>query len=170
MECCDGHRATHQATCVRLSKGLSSGTSVYVFFYVLQYIILLLWILLHHHLFVENESKLFYKQISPATLPSWKTVSAVDQEASIESETSYIRQDESQTVVERQEVIEGFKFGTTLVPFSGISSFKIIKGCSDVCYYKTDCIRVHYYAICVRKRVTDFNICHNVMVRLYFRV
>jgi hypothetical protein len=29
---------------------------------------------------------------------------------------------------------------------------------------------VHYYAICVRKRVTDFNICHNVMVRLYFRV
>ena len=74
---------------------------------MLQYTILLLWILLHYHLFVENESKLFYKQISPATLPSWKTISAVDKEASIESETSYIRQDESQTVVEREEVIEG---------------------------------------------------------------
>jgi len=67
-----------------------------------------------------NESKLFYKQITPATLPSWKTVSSVDKGASIESEKSYIRQDESQTVVEREEVIEGFKFGTTLVPFSGI--------------------------------------------------
>jgi len=69
---------------------------------------------------VVNESKLFYKQISPATLPSWKTISAVDKEANIESERSYIRQDESHTVVEREEVIEGFKFGTTVVPFSGI--------------------------------------------------
>jgi len=67
-----------------------------------------------------NESKLFYKQVTPATLPSWKTVSAVDKEASIETEKSYIRQDECQTVVEREEVIEGYKFGTTLVPFSGI--------------------------------------------------
>jgi len=92
----------------------------FMYFYVLQSTILLLWILLHYHLFVVNESKLFYKQISPATLPSWKTISAVDKEASIDSETSYIRQDESQTVVEREEVIEGFKFGTTLVPFSGI--------------------------------------------------
>ena len=87
---------------------------------MLQYTILLLWILLHYHLFVENESKLFYKQISPATLPSWKPVSAVDKEANIESETSYIRQDESQTVVERDKVIKGFKFGTTVVPFPGM--------------------------------------------------
>ena len=109
-------------------------------FYVLQYTILLLWIVLHYRPSVVNESKLFYKQITPATLPSWKTVSSVDKGASIESEKSYIRQDESQTVVEREEVIEGFKFGTTLVPFSGIWSFKIIKGCSDICYYKTDYI------------------------------
>jgi len=67
-----------------------------------------------------NESKLFYIQITSATLPSWKTVSAVDKEANIESERSYIRQDECQTVIEREEVIEGYKFGTTLVPFSGI--------------------------------------------------
>jgi hypothetical protein len=67
-----------------------------------------------------NESKLFYTQITPALSRPWQTVPAVDKEASIESETSYIRQDESQTVVEREEVIEGFKFGTTLVPFSGI--------------------------------------------------
>ena len=75
---------------------------------------------MHYHSFVVNESKLFYKQITPATLPSWKTVSAIDKESKVESETSYIRQDESQTVVEKEEVIEGFKFGSTLVPFSGI--------------------------------------------------
>ena len=87
---------------------------------MLQYTILLLWIVLHYGSSVVNEYKISYKQITPATLPSWKTVSAVDKEATIESEKSYIRQDESQTVVEREEVIEGFKFGTTLVPFSGI--------------------------------------------------
>lgn len=47
-------------------------------------------------------------------------MSAVDSGAHIESETSYIRQDENQTVVEREDVIEGYRFGTTLVPFSGI--------------------------------------------------
>jgi hypothetical protein len=98
---------------------MSSSSSVYVFFMCYN-TILLLCIVLHYHPSVVNESKLFYKQISPATLPSWKTVSAVDKQATIESEKSYIRQDESQTVVEREEVIEGFKFGTTLVPFSGI--------------------------------------------------
>ena len=67
-----------------------------------------------------NESKLLYKQISPATLPSWKHESAVDKGAKIDYETSYIRQDENQTVVEREDVIEGFRFGTTIVPFSGI--------------------------------------------------
>uniref|UniRef100_A0A2Z5TTK7 ATP-dependent DNA helicase II subunit 2 n=1 Tax=Reticulitermes speratus TaxID=60591 RepID=A0A2Z5TTK7_9NEOP len=61
-----------------------------------------------------------YRKISPATLPSWKHESAVDKGASIDSETSYIRQDENQTVVEREDVIEGFRFGTTLVPFSDI--------------------------------------------------
>lgn len=71
-------------------------------------------------LFLLNEYKFVYKQITPATLPSWKTTSAVEKGARVESETSYIRQDENQTVIEREDVIEGFSFGSTLVPFSGI--------------------------------------------------
>jgi hypothetical protein len=74
-----------------------------------------------------NEWKLLYKQITPATLPSWKTSSALEEGAHVESETSYIRQDEDQTVVERGDVIEGFNFGTTLVPFSGIFKFHVSK-------------------------------------------
>jgi hypothetical protein len=69
---------------------------------------------------VVNESKLFHKQVIPATLPSWKTVSSVDKAANIESEKSYIRQDEKQTVVEKEDVIDGFRFGKTVVPFSGM--------------------------------------------------
>jgi hypothetical protein len=71
-----------------------------------------------------NAWKLLYKQITPATLPSWKTSSALEEGARVESETSYIRQDENQTVVEKDDVIEGFSFGTTLVPFSGIFIFR----------------------------------------------
>jgi hypothetical protein len=67
-----------------------------------------------------NGYEFVYKQITPASLPSWKTTSAVEVGARIESETSYTRQDENQTVIEREDVIEGFSFGTTLVPFSGI--------------------------------------------------
>jgi hypothetical protein len=67
-----------------------------------------------------NAFKPVFKQITPATLPSWKTTSSLEEGARIESETSYIRQDENQTVIEREDVIEGFSFGTTLVPFSGI--------------------------------------------------
>ena len=80
----------------------------------------MLWILLHYRSFVVNESKLFYTQITLALSRPWQTIPAVDKEANIESKTLYIRQDESKTVVEREEVIEGFKFGTTSVPFSGI--------------------------------------------------
>jgi hypothetical protein len=69
-----------------------------------------------------------YKQITPATLPSWKTTSAVEEGARVESETSYIRQDENQTVIGREDVIEGFSFGTTLVPFSGIFGVKVMLG------------------------------------------
>jgi hypothetical protein len=69
------------------------------------------------------------KQITPASLPSWKTTSAVEVGARVESETSYIRQDENQTVIEREDVIEGFSFGTTLVPFSGIFGVMLHKVC-----------------------------------------
>jgi hypothetical protein len=69
-----------------------------------------------------------YKQITPATLPSWKTTSAIEEGARVESETLYIRQDENHTVIEKDDVIEGFSFGTTLVPFSGIFGVHVIQG------------------------------------------
>jgi hypothetical protein len=78
-----------------------------------------------------NEYKLVYKQITPATLTSWKTTSTVEEGVRVESETSYIRQDENQTVIEKEDVIEGFSFGSTLVPFSGIFGVHVTQGLSE---------------------------------------
>lgn len=74
-----------------------------------------------------------YRKITPATLPSWKTTSAVEEGARVESETSYIRQDENQTVIEREEVIEGFSFGSTLVPFSAVDKSMMSYQSGDKC-------------------------------------
>lgn len=60
-------------------------------------------------------------QIKHATVPTWKKMHAHDESAAIISETSYHRHDDAQTAVDEAEVIMGYKYGTTLVPFSGRS-------------------------------------------------
>lgn len=40
-----------------------------------------------------------------------------DENAVVISETSFHKKDENQTVVEKEDVISGFRYGTTLVPF-----------------------------------------------------
>ncbi|KDR13452.1 X-ray repair cross-complementing protein 5 [Zootermopsis nevadensis] len=75
-----------------------------------------------------------YRKITPATLPSWKTSSSLEEGARVESETSYIRQDENQTVIDRDDVIEGFSFGTTLVPFSDVDKAMMSYNSGDKCF------------------------------------
>ncbi|PNF22251.1 X-ray repair cross-complementing protein 5 [Cryptotermes secundus] len=74
-----------------------------------------------------------YRKITPATLSSWKTTSAVEEGARVESETSYIRQDENQTVIDKEDVIEGFSFGSTLVPFSAVDKSMMSYQSGDKC-------------------------------------
>ncbi|XP_042886525.1 X-ray repair cross-complementing protein 5-like isoform X2 [Penaeus japonicus] len=57
-------------------------------------------------------------KIKHATVPTWKKMHAHDESAAIISETSYHRHDDAQTAVDEAEVIMGYKYGTTLVPFS----------------------------------------------------
>ncbi|RXG71453.1 X-ray repair cross-complementing protein 5 [Armadillidium vulgare] len=56
-------------------------------------------------------------KIRRATIPTWKKVYMEDENAVVISETSFHKKDENQTVVEKEDVISGFRYGTTLVPF-----------------------------------------------------
>ena len=42
-----------------------------------------------------------------------------DPTAAVMSEISYNKDDDAQTVVEEEDIISGYRYGTTLVPFSG---------------------------------------------------
>lgn len=57
-------------------------------------------------------------KVKHVTVPTWKKRHAHDESAMIISETSYHRNDDAQTAVNSDEVIPGYKYGTTLVPFS----------------------------------------------------
>ncbi|XP_047480476.1 X-ray repair cross-complementing protein 5-like [Penaeus chinensis] len=57
-------------------------------------------------------------KVKHSTVPTWKKMHAHDETAAIISETSYHRHDDAQTAVDEAEVIMGYKYGTTLVPFS----------------------------------------------------
>ncbi|XP_069675065.1 X-ray repair cross-complementing protein 5 isoform X2 [Periplaneta americana] len=74
-----------------------------------------------------------YRKISPATLPSWKTSSALESFARVDFEKTYTRQDENMTVVERDDVIEGYAFGTTLVPFTDVDKSMLSYKSGDKC-------------------------------------
>ncbi|XP_068204054.1 X-ray repair cross-complementing protein 5 [Palaemon carinicauda] len=56
-------------------------------------------------------------KIKHATVPSWKTAYASDESAVIIKETSYHRNDDAQTPVDESDVIPGYRYGTTLVPY-----------------------------------------------------
>nr|XP_045583822.1 X-ray repair cross-complementing protein 5-like isoform X1 [Procambarus clarkii] len=57
-------------------------------------------------------------KVKHSTAPSWKKMHAHKESAVITNETSYHRYDDAQTVVNEEDVIPGYKYGTTLVPFS----------------------------------------------------
>ncbi|XP_071549630.1 X-ray repair cross-complementing protein 5 [Panulirus ornatus] len=57
-------------------------------------------------------------KVKHSTLPTWKKMHAHDDSAAFMSEVSYHRHDDAQTAVDKEEVIPGYKYGTTLVPFS----------------------------------------------------
>lgn len=56
-------------------------------------------------------------KIKHSTVPTWKTAYASDESAAIIKETSFHRNDDAQTPVDEDEVIPGYKYGTTLVPY-----------------------------------------------------
>ncbi|CAL4145774.1 unnamed protein product, partial [Meganyctiphanes norvegica] len=57
-------------------------------------------------------------KVNKSTPTTWKKEYAHDETAQITPETSYHRNDDAQTLVNEDEVIGGYKYGTTLVPFS----------------------------------------------------
>ncbi|XP_076036123.1 X-ray repair cross-complementing protein 5-like isoform X2 [Oratosquilla oratoria] len=57
-------------------------------------------------------------KIKHVTLPTWKTVYSQDDSARIIKEVSYHLQDDAQTCIEEDDIISGYRYGTTLVPFS----------------------------------------------------
>lgn len=54
-----------------------------------------------------------------ATVNTWSRCHATDEAAVILKEKSYHKQDDQQTLVDEEDVIDGYRYGTTLVPFSG---------------------------------------------------
>ncbi|KAK3876763.1 hypothetical protein Pcinc_018476 [Petrolisthes cinctipes] len=59
-------------------------------------------------------------KVRRATIPTWKTHYAHDEAAVIQKEMTYHRHDDHHTEVPQEEVIPGYKYGTTLVPFSDV--------------------------------------------------
>lgn len=48
----------------------------------------------------------------------WDTVYAHDPNVNIMRETSYHMNDEAQTEIKKEDIIDGYRYGTTLIPFS----------------------------------------------------
>lgn len=74
-------------------------------------------------------------QITEANLPSWKKMYALEETARVERETSYFKKDENQTPIDKEDTIRGYRFGSTLVPFSGTypSALNVILFFCSVC-------------------------------------
>lgn len=64
-----------------------------------------------------------FKKIAEVRLYKWTTGMLDDESAPVIKERGYIKYDEEhemETEVEREEVIDAYKFGTTIVPFSDV--------------------------------------------------
>ena len=59
-----------------------------------------------------------YITVREATNEPWKESYASDEKCLITKEVSYHRMDDSQTEVDKKDIVQGFKYGATLVPFS----------------------------------------------------
>ena len=54
-----------------------------------------------------------------ANVSTWSRCHATDEAAIITKEKSYHKQDDENTEVNEEDVISGYRYGTTLVPFTG---------------------------------------------------
>ncbi|KAK7067015.1 X-ray repair cross-complementing protein 5 [Halocaridina rubra] len=57
-------------------------------------------------------------KVKHSTPPTWKTVYAHDETGVIIKETSYHLNDDAQTAVDEEDVISGYRYGSTIVPVS----------------------------------------------------
>lgn len=80
----------------------------------------------------------------------WDTVYAHDPNVNIMRETSYHMNDEAQTEIKKEDIIDGYRYGTTLIPFSAedkanMSYKSAEKGIKVLGFTKEDNIKCHHY-------------------------
>ncbi|XP_023235684.1 X-ray repair cross-complementing protein 5-like [Centruroides sculpturatus] len=80
----------------------------------------------------------------------WDTVFALDPNVNIIRETSYHMNDEAQTEIKKEDIIAGYRYGTTLVPFSEEDKANMAyksseKGIKVLGFTKEDNIKYHHY-------------------------